>query len=177
MKIAAVDAMIVDYLAQAMDGGCRSPVEDSGSLGTERLAAFRLFLWSDMAVLPTALKQLAEIKDLAWCRRLERLLLFQLPEAQIPDSAQWAIDVRASVLAQHHSCPADCRIVAEAESIGAAALLTFDHKLRKHLIPHATLPLVTPSEYWATLAIPRGEASRWVPEGSNPLSRETWWHW
>ncbi len=177
MNAAAVDSMIVDYLVQAMDAGYDPATDPDHALAPEREAVFRLFLWAEMTVPPTVLPQLAATKDSGWRGRLERLVLIHLPEAQISAAAMSAIEARTRVLLPFHCDALDCRIVAEAESIGAAALLSFDHRLRKHLGAHATLSLVTPSKYWAQLAIPRGTWPRWTPASSNPMSQETWWYW
>lgn len=177
MNTAAIDAMIVDYLLQAMATGYSPSADPDQALATERVAAFRLFLWNDLMVPPTVLSQLAATRDPTWRRSLERLVLIHLPEAQVPARAVPVLEARTTALATHHRDDLDCRIVAEAEFIGAAALLSFDHWLRKHLGVHATLPLVTPSEYWEQLAIPPGTPPRWTPAPSNPISHETWWHW
>ena len=67
-----MDSMIVDYLVQAMDIGYNPSADPDQDLATERVAAFRLFLWNDMTVLPTVLSQLAATRDSAWRHRLER---------------------------------------------------------------------------------------------------------
>jgi hypothetical protein len=177
MSTAAVDSMIVDYLVHAMEIGYNPSADPDQVLATERVAAFRLFLWNDLTVLPTVLSQLAATRDPTWRYRLEQLVLIHLPEAQIPARAMPALEARATVLAAHHRDDLDCRIVAEAEWIQAASLVSFDHRLRKRLGNHTALPLVTPSEYWEQLAIPRGMPPRWAPAPSNPMSLETWWHW
>ena len=177
MGAAAVDSMIIDYLEQAMDLGYNPTTDLDRALAPEREAVFRLFLWAEMTVLPTVLSQVAATKDSAWRRTLEKLVLIHLPEAQVPAAAMPTIETRAQELLPYHGDAFDCRIVAEAESIAAAALLSFDHHLRKRLGAHTALPLLAPSEYWAWLAIPRGTTPRWTPAPSNPLSQETWWHW
>lgn len=177
MSAAAVDSMIVDYLVQGMSVGYDPATDPERALASEREAVFRLFLWAEVTVLPTVLKQLVATKDPAWRDRLERLVLIHLPEAQIPPGAFPAIETRTQALLPFHSDALDCRIVAEAESVGTAALLSFDHRLRKRLGPNTRLPLVTPSQYWARLAIPHGTQPRWTPASSNPMSHESWWHW
>jgi hypothetical protein len=177
MTAAAVDSMIADYLVQAMHVGYNPATDPDGALAAEREAAFRLFLWAEMTVPPTVLVQLSDTNDRTWRDTLERVVLIHLPEAQIPPASLPWIQSRTQALVGFHVDAFDCRIVAEAETIRAAALLTFDHRLRKHLNSHATLPIITPSEYWARLAIPRGTPPLWAPSPSNPVSGETWWHW
>lgn len=177
MDEAAVDCMIIDYLEQAMEIGYNPSTDPDRNLAPEREAVFRLFLWSKMIVLATVLRQLAGIKDAAWRDRLNKLVLIHMPENQILAGEVQTIESRTKELLIFHGDTFDCRIVAEAESIEASALLSFDHKLRKRLSSHTTLPLLAPSEYWERLAILRGTPPTWTPAPSNPMSHETWWHW
>ena len=169
--------MIVDYLIQAMDVGYNPATDPDNILAVERVAVFRLFLWADLIVTPTVLKQLAASKNSAWRDRLERLVLIHLPEAQIPASAFSAINDKVQNLQSFHCDSLDCRILAEAESIGANTLLSFDHQLRRRLKAQTTLSLCRPSDYWNWLAIRPGTRPKWAPALSNPISRETWWLW
>ena len=65
----------------------------------------------------------------------------------------------------------DCRVLAEAEAVGAAALLTLDRRLRRNLAPHARLRILSPSRYWKELAFPRGTPPQWSPRRGSPLYR------
>lgn len=177
MDTAAIDSMIVDYLEQAMELGYNPKQDPDQCLAPEREAVFRLFLWSELIVPGAVLCQLEEIKDVVWRDKLKKLVLVHMGEALIPPEYESAIEARTEELNKYHSDTFDCWIVAEAETIGASAFLSFDHKLRKRLNTIINMPLLTPSEYWEKIAIPRGTQPKWIPAPSNPMSRETWWKW
>jgi hypothetical protein len=95
------------------------------------------------------------------------------------DDQLQTIERRALALQPHHqeNDLDDCRIVAEVELDGEVlVLVTNDRKLRS-LAPHTWIRLERPSDYWATLAIPRGTPPLWTPADGHPLEHETWWRW
>jgi hypothetical protein len=89
-----------------------------------------------------------------------------------------AIQRLATELEEHHPGQKnDCMILAEAEDIGFATLLSFDDQFVKRLAPHARLTLTKPAQLWEALAIPLGARPDKVPTPDNPLAREKWWRW
>ena len=82
---------------------------------------------------------------------------------------------RAAELERYHSKPEDRTVLAEAEAIGFSALLSFDNKFIKRLQQHTRLRLITPKEFWDSLAIPKGAAPVHLPAANNPLLHQKWW--
>jgi hypothetical protein len=176
-KQTLIDAMIVDYLVNAMDNKYYPNRDSDQKLRMERVAAFRLFLWAQLSMAPSANRQLRQTKNPEWLGKLERLVLIHLGEPQIDSVFRVKSEIRAKELNQHHSDLDDCLIVAEAELLGCSALVTFDSTLKKRLSSVAQLPITTTSEEWNRLAIPRGKPSCWQPADSNPKLVEQWWRW
>jgi hypothetical protein len=85
------------------------------------------------------------------------------------------VDRRALDLGGQHPDLADCRIVAEAEAAGAAALLTVDGDLIRHLGTFTVISICQPSALLSALSIAPGSSPRFVPGSGNPLAEQTWW--
>lgn len=177
MDLIAIDSMIVHYLVQAMSEGYNPTDDPNDHLRLERVAAFQLFLWSELNIPPTVVDQLSAAQDANLRARLERLVILHLGEPHLPSASVLAMLQRVVALQGFHSDEGDCRIVAESEVIGASALLSFDHRLRRRLAPHTALQLLTPSDYWERLEIPRGTPPRWSPAPNNPMGKMNWWNW
>jgi predicted nucleic acid-binding protein len=89
-----------------------------------------------------------------------------------------AIKQRAQALGRYHSGQKDCDILAEAEEMHLDVLLTNDNGLLKHLGPVSkSIAVVRPSQFWASLCVPKGATAAWHPRDSNPLLQKTWWLW
>jgi len=171
-----IDGMILDYLVDAMETGYNPSVDDR-DLAAEKIAALRLFLWTDLAVGRIAAEQTQRTPDEVRRRRLFNLLAYHLPEVWVQEDEHGAWLARSSVLAAHHRDEQDCRIVAEAEIVRAPALLTFDKRLKKHLQEHSGVKILYPTEQWSELNIPRGTRPRWTPATGNPLANQVFWRW
>ena len=94
-----------------------------------------------------------------------------------PLSDAGAVETRAASMEPYHPDADDRLVLAEAEDIGFATLVSFDTKMVNRLSKHARLLLTQPAEYWASLGIPRGATPDKVPAFGNPLAGETWWRW
>jgi hypothetical protein len=173
---AMVDNMILSYLEHAMAVGY-DPAADDEVLAEQKVAALRLFLWTNLAVGETAVAQSQRARDPEVCEQLDRLVAIQLPEYRVPDHERNALDARTRELAQLHGDEEDCRIVAEAELVGVPTLLTFDKTMQKRLRNAARVEIMSPSEQWDRLAIPRGRDPIREPHPTNPLSRRSFWRW
>lgn len=172
-----VDTNILAFLAQAAKGMYDPAADADRVLRPERIAAYRVFLYSAcIAVTPTVheeIEKTADPRERAELAGWKDALLVELLDVH-PD----AVEAQTRWLRQHHAWERDCRIVAEAELGGLDVLLTFDKTLRKRLDGRAApLRLRYPSEYWAELQIPRGQAPHWSPTPTNPLQTATWWRW
>jgi hypothetical protein len=84
---------------------------------------------------------------------------------------------RTIELVKLHADEDDCRIVAEAELLEANHLVTFDKQMQKRLSGAARIPIVSASELWRQLEIPRGTPPIREPHATNPLSQQEWWRW
>jgi len=160
-----------------MADGYDPAVDTDTALRPERIAAFRLFLWTELFIPPTVLQQLSATRSPERRQVLLDTVKWNPAKPPIKAEALPAISARAEALLAFHRDPADCSIVTEAEYFGASALLSFDQQLRRRLQFHTDLALHSPSEHWQCLAIPRETPPRWTPDPSNPMSRQTWWHW
>jgi hypothetical protein len=172
-----VDTNVLAFLAQAASGMYDPAVDGDAILKAERVAAFRVFLYSPcIAVTPTVneeVERTADPRERAELEGWKETLLVELLDVH-----PGAVEARALLLRQYHAGERDCRIVAEAELGGLGVLLTFDKNLRKHLDGRAVpLRLRYPSQYWAELQIPRGQAPYWSPAPANLLRTATWWRW
>ena len=171
-----LDTMILSYLEDAMTVGY-DPTTDHQTLAEQKVAALRLFFWTDLAVGETAVAQSQRARDPARRVELDRLVAIQLPEYRVPDDERNALEFRTRELTQLHGDAEDCRIVAEAELIGVPTLLTFDKKMQTRLRRAARIEILSPTEQWDGLAIPRGRVPIRGPSGTNPLSRRNFWRW
>ena len=171
-----VDNMILSYLEHAMTVGY-DPAADDQALAEQKIAALRLFFWTNLAVGETAVAQSQRARDPAIRRQLDRLVAIQLPEYRVPDDERNALEIRARELTRLHGDAEDCRIVAEAELIGVPTLLTFDKTMQKRLHQAARVEIRSPTEHWEMLAIPRGRNPIREPHSTNPLSRRDFWRW
>lgn len=171
-----IDNMILSNLQDAMTVGYE-PKTDDEALAEQKIAALRLFLWTNLAVGETVVIQSQRSNDVEVRHRLDRLVAIQLPEYRVPDYKRSALNSRARELARLHRDLEDCRIVAEAELIGVPALLTFDKTMQRRLQCAATVEILSPSEQWEKLDIPRGQKPLREPHPTNPLSRRSFWRW
>jgi hypothetical protein len=88
-----------------------------------------------------------------------------------------AIRQRVHDLAAFHPDEDDRMVLAEAEDVGFASLLSFDATFIRRMVPHARLNLTTPLACWHALAPPKGTDPCTVPRYDNPLAAQTWWRW
>jgi hypothetical protein len=172
-----VDTNILAFLAQAANRVYDPEADGDAILSPERVAAFRVFLYSPcIAVTPTVneeIERTANPRERAELVGWKDTLLVEILNVD-----PGAVEARTLLLRRHHTGERDCRIVAEAGHSGLDVLLTFDKTLRKRLDGRAApLRVRYPSEYWAELQIPRGRAPHWRPAPMNPLHTATWWRW
>lgn len=175
--VVMVDSMILSYLEAATAVGYQ-PQDDPTHLRDERIAAVRLFLWDELAVGEPAIRQCRAISDPETRARLDSFVgALMAPFARYSQETEGVVTLRAAEMLTLHADPKDCRVVAEAEALGAAVLVTFDKRLRNRLAGSSKVKILFPTERWTELEIPRGMRPRVLPEGSNPLAHENWWRW
>lgn len=173
-----IDSNTLTLLIEAVDP-VYDPSADSLQLAEEKKALLRAFLYKGIAyhVGPTVEAEYKRIRNnvkyqahVSFCA----VLLLEGPW-QLDSSS---IKQRAQALSGYHSGQKDCYILAEAEEMRLDALLTNDNGFLKHLGPVSkSLTVVRPSQFWASLGVPKGVAAAWCPSDSNPLLQKTWWHW
>lgn len=172
-----LDGMIVDYLMIAMQGDYHPDSDTDEKLRYERVAAFRLYLWANCAIAPTAATQIRSTPDQERRDALDRVIGLLLAEPSLSDEEQPMVCLRVLELRAHHKNEADCSIVAEAEALGFNAVVTFDKKMRRRLAPHARVRLLGPSEAWGLINVPKGIPPSRLPDYTNPKFKDSWWRW
>lgn len=175
--LAAIDSNALTYLVDSSTPGY-DPDADETSLGCERTAMLRAFLYADVRfwVGPQVVSEYNRIRDKSRHLVHEQTVWVLLDEGGV-DLDDPAVATRALNLREKHSGESDCRIVAEAEARKCDRLLTCDDNLIKRLDGACHIPILRPSEFWADLGIPRGVRMRNRPADSNPLSDVKWWKW
>jgi hypothetical protein len=157
--------------------------EPVGLLAEEQKALFRGYMYSVPCyhIAPTAFAECKRIRDDTKQAWHDAFLRANVAPITIDDAT-----LTEARTIEYNGCHtgsnniADCRIVAEAEVNmgGMDYLLSYDADLLRDLRDRThSITLLTPSDYWASLKIPRGAAPRRVPDSSNPLASQTWWRW
>ena len=172
-----LDGMIIDYLMTALQGDYHPDSDTDEKLRPVRVAAFRLYLWGDLSIAPTAGAQIQNTPDHKHRDALDRVINFLLPEPTICDEDQPIVRSRVIELRAHHKNEADCSIVAEAEILSFDAVVTFDKDMRRRLAPHTRVGLLVPSEAWRLINVPKGSPPTRTPDDNNPKLKDDWWRW
>ena len=168
-----LDSQCLSYIIDALEG----IAEPTDSLAEQRVALVRIFLYrlGTLWTTPTVKREFERIgeptrraKHQSWTSVLFGVYPLNDPEAV------WR---RATELGKHHPDIDDCLVLAEAEDIGLANLLSFDTQFVNHLSDHARLNLARPVPYWESLRVPRGERPNKIPWPDNPLAAQAWWGW
>jgi predicted nucleic acid-binding protein len=147
------------------------------ALAEQKVALVRLFLYlpGTLWVTPTVEREFLRIRRPEWKAKHQSWASVHFGVR--PPGNTESVARRAAELKKVHPDEDDCLVLAEAEDIGIATLLSFDDDFLKRLAPHARLALTRPAEFWATLGIPEGATPHWLPTQDNPLAHQTWWRW
>jgi hypothetical protein len=173
---AALDSNALTFFVEAMRTGYGSGTEND-AVAREGTAVLRAYLYAGhiFTLLPTAVKEYRQIADAQRLAFFEQVAAVLLLDA-VPKPSALDVEVRVREFQQYHGGVDDCRLLAEADSMGIPHLLTFDHRFRRALESRAQRTrLLSPSEYWDSLGIRAGAEPKLSPHSSNPLSRESWW--
>jgi hypothetical protein len=169
----ALDSNCLSYVIDALEG----IGEPTDALAQQKVALVQLFLYTPgtLWTLPTVKREFSRIPDPkrraaheSWTN-----VLFGVRPLNHPD----AVRRRADDLAGIHADEDDRMVLAEAEDIGFASLLSFDGTFLRRMAPHARLNLATPLACWQELAVPKGATPCHVPHDTNALATQTWWRW
>lgn len=172
-----VDTNVLNCLLSAMRDGDLPRTTDA-NVRAEQVASFRLYLWDGLGAVGRV--PVDEVARLSFAQKrewLQSIIGSQLAEVSLDDDDIDKWKTRTAELRKHHGGEVDCQLVAEAELVGATTLVTFDKKMIRALQPYTKVKLLTPTERWAELGIPRGTRPKWSPADSNPLSKATSWRW
>jgi hypothetical protein len=176
-----LDSQCFSYLLDAISG-ISKPTD---SLALEKIALTRAWFYKpgqfSFVLTDTVVNETSKIKNIER-RNLHdsfRNTLFHDPAVQDPI----AVKNRANVFYKDHRKLNDCLVLAEAEELKLDIVLTYDSKFWKRLccISNVT-KLMKPTDYWASLNIPKGARPTVVPYNAtpgdaNPLSFQQWWRW
>jgi hypothetical protein len=173
----AFDSNVLTFFLDANRGAYEVRPDDPFT--EQRIAAFRLFLYCKVVIVPAVTTEAQAIRDAGKQEEHLRLIATNFVEFNPDDCQERAIERRAVELLPHHPRGAeDCRILAEVEQDGGPpVLVTFDNAFRRDLAAHTRVLLQSPVECWTGLSIPRGTPSMWVPGRGHSLEDETWWRW
>ncbi len=168
-----LDSNCLSFLIAALEGIARP----TDNLADQKIALVRLYLYTPgtLWVTPTVKREFERIKDAARKGSHQRWTSANFGVHPVNDPR--VIKRRATNLARFHKGKNDRMVLAEAEDVGFATLLSFDSRFVKHLASHTRLTLTTPAQLWKDLAIPKGAPPVKEPTPDNPLSKEQWWRW
>jgi hypothetical protein len=147
------------------------------STGREALAALRIVLYAATPyIVPTISREIEEDGT-----PVERDWRSQQQLAEIVDATDTyhgCVTTMTYRYMDYHSDPRECRVVVEAECAQLDAFLTLNNELTKALAPRAEqIAIMRPSDYWASVNVPRGTEPRWTPGPGHPLLGLDWWRW
>jgi predicted nucleic acid-binding protein len=170
-KKVAINTEVAIYLFEAT-GGDYDPAKDTNlALAKERLAMFRIFLYtSKIRYTPEVLNQI----------KIEDQLSFVL--ANLPPIGKQSIKIMKvnkleNSYVKFHKDHSDCRILAEAIVSGCDCLLTFDKDIVKHLKNKVRIVIMNPSEWWEINAPPKKIKPILKPHWTNPKVTQDWYKW
>jgi hypothetical protein len=168
-----LDSNCLSYVIDALEG----IGEPKDALAEQKVALVRLFLYTPgtLWTLPTVKREFSRISDPK--RRASHeswtSVLFDPRPLNNPEGVRRRADDMKAI-----HCDEDDRLVlAEAEDVGFASLLSYDLTFVRRLAPHARLDLTTPLACWQVLAPPKGVSPCNLPRYDNPLAAQTWWRW
>ena len=149
------------------------------ALAQEKMALVRSFLYGPYSyfLTPTVDDEWRAIPDpvkRALHASWNNALFGTLP---LEESTLDRISARVQMFSAQHSSESDCRVLAEAEVLGADGVLSYDHSFVSRLAGSTSIDLLTPSSHWLSLGIRRGAKLRLTPSQDNPLAEQKWWRW
>jgi hypothetical protein len=168
-----LDTNCLSFIIDALEG----IGEPKDGLAEQKVALVRLFLYTPgtLWTLPTVKREFARIPDPTRRAAHESWTSVLFGERQLNNPG--AVKRRADGLAAIHSDEDDRMVLAEAEDVGFATLLSYDLTFVRRLAPHARLNLTTPVACWQVLAPPQRASPCNLPRYDNPLAAQTWWRW
>jgi len=173
----AIDSNYLTYMLEAITPGY-DPVSDTSGLAPDRVAILRCHLYKGIVfhVLPTVRQEYLRIPQETHRRAHESLNAILFEDVSPPPDPTAVDDLKIQYL-NLHPRDRDCQIVAEAVVAGVNHLLSRDQDLIDHLRAQVPVSLMPATEFWDSLAVPRGATPVAEPHPSNPLHGKQWWKW
>lgn len=172
----ALDSQCFTYIIETMDDA----VEPTDHEADEKKALMRIFLYfHGIYITETVDSECKDIQD-SDRRTLHNNFIDQLIDLlevhnikEVESRAGYFNSIHCGVKNKN-----DCRILAEAEALHLTHLLSYDTKFINRLAGISrTVKLLTPTDFWKGLDIPKGATPVTLPRKSNPLSKQSWWRW
>ena len=173
MKI-ALDSNCLTYLINA----CKGTTGIDPSIAEEGLALIRIWFYLDdrYFISEQVLKECQPISDKD--HRETHLAFANTTYFGLEPKAPDIVKSRAKHFFSIHQGKKDCRVLAEAEDMGANILFSYDNSFIKKLGQCSDrVRIMRPSEYWKSAQLPRGIVPKLRPHDSNPLATMTFWRW
>ena len=169
-----LDSQCLSYLLDAISGIS----EPTDVLAGEKKALLRSWFYKPgtFILTETVTSETSRIRNIDRRNFHESFISTLFLEYPVQNLA--AVQARTAQFEAYHPNHDDCRILAEAEELRLDFVLTYDYTFRKRLFNvSGTTKLMKPSDYWASLGIPKGTNPVTVPHHTNPLSVQSWWRW
>lgn len=173
----SIDSNALSYLVDVMMNG-KKPF---GNEAEEKMALLRAYLYRDdiLYLPPTVRAEYEKIKDEKKRRAHQEITDILLGDCLESDHS--LVKTRTTEYNKFHSGKndeKDCKILAEAEIGGCDLILTYDQRFYKKLHNKThNIKMIKPTDFWASLRIPKNSRLAREPHSTNPLSKETWWIW
>ena len=171
IPMVAIDTNSVIFLYEATDGNY-DPIKDKDSKkAPERLAIFRIFIYTKwIKIPPTAKKEIERPNQHTFCLTC----LQDIPPHNINDNK---VNILTTRYLKSHPSPNDCKILAEATVGDCECLLSYDKDLIKNLKGEAKIEIMSPSEFWNKNAPPKNSKPILQAPWPNPKVTQDWYKW
>jgi len=174
----ALDSNTMTYLNESMEL-LYDPGKDSSNLVEERVAILRIWLCTELVILPVVRSEYRAIKDRIRRHSHEQLHFVLLSDQDIRHPENVAELIR--FFYRFHRKEKDCRLLAEAIDVKVDYLLTCDKDFTKRLARNGLkfgVKFIRPNIFWSdVLHSGQGCTRQLEPHPSNPLSTKNWWRW
>lgn len=172
----AIDSNVFTYLVEATAPDY-TPDKDHTNIKQERISIVRIaFYYSDLVILPAIEGEYQKIRDGIKRENHLQLLVAMLTTYNFEEKRDLMV-VMAEELINYHNGYPDRLIYSEAVYSEIDYLISCDKDFISHLSGKNKVIVVSPSELWRILDIPRLSEPVIVPRFDNPLSQKPWWKW
>lgn len=172
LQSTGIDSNCLSFIVDALDG-IETPAD---GIAAQKIALARIFFYGGQTLFTTPTVR-AECDRISNAVRREKhhswmMTHFGTLPVRVP---QHALKARALVLQQFHPKERDCMILAEAEALQLAILLSFDFDFVERLKGKTTIKLMKPLDSWQLMGTPKGATPKTIPTSDNLLAAQQWW--